>query len=596
MTKLLKYLVASYCWLTPGWFLSGMVNEGKLWVLLLGSLLLGLPFFLSRLYISTVDKTFVVHQYRRGGLLRAIRGSRLLSTPFWLVISLASGACMLFWLHTLSRAEWILLCLCVPLYAWIHARVFAAVRSQYREYRAFAQGLGWSQWVFSIIASIGWVLILVYLFPHHEAPLLSEVMTEKHKVLLSADQSVLTQILDRYSAYYRAVADMGLEILQSGTPGGFVIAAIVITFVAIASFTVAISAFLIPVKEYRRIFSPLSEASDIPVVGFERSSTVGGFAVLGLLFIYPALGIQLEASVAEKIRMSEVNRFELVVKPRLERFEGHFFRQGTREKLQKLAAETLAKQGVGIELLETQMDAGYRLMSSNVDAYLDTYYSLPAEYMRLGAMLSNSLERKLSQDLTKALNRGEPFKHFERTLSKLSERNADLQAKYQQASQQLMAENQVAVPQGDFWQVEELSMEDLVTPADEIQHINGRMRGAAAGVGAVSAMVATKVVTKALAKGTLKLAAKAVAKGAVSKAGAGGASAAAGAVIGSVIPGAGTLVGAIIGAGVGLVVGVTVDYALLEVEEELTRDEFKQQILQSIDVARIEHRKQLGLE
>jgi len=596
LTKLLKYLGASYCWLAAGWFLSGMVDEGKLWVLLLGSMLLGLPFLFSRLYISTVDKTFLAHQYRKGGLLRSIRSSRLLTTPFWLVVSLASGACLLLWLHALSRAEWILLCLCVPLFAWVHARVFAAVRRQYREYRAFARGLGWSQWLFSIIASIGWVLVLAYVFPHKEAVLLSEVMTEKHKILLSADQSVLAQILDRYSAYYRSVVDMGLEMLQSGAPRGFIVATILITFAAIASFTVAISAFLIPAPEYRRIFSPLSEQPSIPSVGFERSSTLGGVTVLGLLFIYPALGIQLESSVAEKIRMSEVNRFELVVKPKLEIMEGRYFRSGTREKLRNLAEETLAQQGIGIDLLERQMDAGYRVMSRNVDAYLDAYYSLPAEYMRLGAMLSNSLERRLSDDLNRALNRGQPFRGFQQTLSKLSERNADLQARYERASMELMAENEVATPQGDFWQIEEHSLQDLLTPASEIQHISGGMRGAAAGVGAVSAMVATKVVSKTLAKGTLKLAAKAVAKGAVSKAGAGGASAAAGAVIGSVIPGAGTLAGAIIGAGVGLVVGVTVDYALLEVEEELTRDEFKQQILQSIAQARTEHRKQLGLE
>lgn len=595
-SNLMTYLVASYCWLSVGWFLSNLLDGGKLWVLLTGGLLLGLPFFFSRLYISTVDKTFLVHRYRKGGLLRAIRGSRLLSTPFWLVVSMASGTCMLLWLHALSQAEWILLCICIPLYVLVQGRVIAMLRSQYREYQALAWGIAWSQWVFSITVSICWGLALVYLLPHKDAPLLSEVMVEKHKVLLSADQSVLVQILDRYSAYYRAVVDMGLEVLQVGAPRFFIVAAILITLVALASFTVAISAFLIPLREYRRVFSPLSELPEVPAVGFERSSTLGGAVVIVLLFIYPALGIHLETTVAEKIRLGDLTRFELVMKPKVEKFEGQFYRYGTHEKLEQLTATALAQQRVGKEELERQLDAAFELMAGNVDLYLDTYYSLPAEYMRLGAMLSNSLESRLSNDLNDALNKGEPFKDFERTLQELIQRNEALQERYQKVSHELLAANEVAAPQGEFWQVELHSLENVMAPVRKVQYINGAMRGTTAGVGAISAMVATKVVSKALAKGTLKLAAKAVAKGAVSKAGAGGASVAAGAAIGSIFPGAGTLAGALIGAGVGLVVGVTVDYTLLEVEEELTRDEFKQQIIHAIEQARADFRVQLGFE
>lgn len=68
-----------------------------------------------------------------------------------------------------------------------------------------------------------------------------------------------------------------------------------------------------------------------------------------------------------------------------------------------------------------------------------------------------------------------------------------------------------------------------------------------------------------------------------------GAGAVSGAAVGSVIPGLGTVISAtVVGIIGGISVGLGVEQLLLKLEEHYSRDEFKQQILEAIDEARLE--------
>jgi phage tail tape-measure protein len=90
--------------------------------------------------------------------------------------------------------------------------------------------------------------------------------------------------------------------------------------------------------------------------------------------------------------------------------------------------------------------------------------------------------------------------------------------------------------------------------------------------------------------------AKVVASKTVGGAAAGAAGAAAGATAGTVVPGVGTAVGAVIGFIGGLVVGVSVDKLLIELEEAISREEFKKSILSAIDEARVEFKAKLKVQ
>ena len=111
---------------------------------------------------------------------------------------------------------------------------------------------------------------------------------------------------------------------------------------------------------------------------------------------------------------------------------------------------------------------------------------------------------------------------------------------------------------------------------------------------------ARKVTGKVIAKGAISLGAKALVKVAAGKAasvlGGAAAGAASGAAIGSVFPGIGTAIGATIGGIIGgISVGLGVEHLLLKLEEHYSRDEFKKQILDAIDEARLEFEESLGM-
>jgi hypothetical protein len=142
----------------------------------------------------------------------------------------------------------------------------------------------------------------------------------------------------------------------------------------------------------------------------------------------------------------------------------------------------------------------------------------------------------------------------------------------------------------------------LLTPAPDPEAISFRARlGASAmgtAAGGVAGTVAGKLLAKVLAKEAFGLAAEAAGKLVLGKAagglGSAAAGAGAGALAGSVVPGLGTTVGAVVGGVMGgLAIGVATDYALLELDEAVSRDDFEAQILAAIDEAEAEFRAAL---
>jgi hypothetical protein len=96
-------------------------------------------------------------------------------------------------------------------------------------------------------------------------------------------------------------------------------------------------------------------------------------------------------------------------------------------------------------------------------------------------------------------------------------------------------------------------------------------------------------VAKIVSKGIFKAAGKALSKVAISKVAGTAGGAAIGAAIGSVVPGAGTIVGGVIG---GALAGVFVDKVLLELEEAISREDFRMEILNSIRESRDEFKSE----
>ena len=291
----------------------------------------------------------------------------------------------------------------------------------------------------------------------------------------------------------------------------------------------------------------------------------------------------------------KVDVIEVAAIPHFEMIEDEIYQPGTIERVRELQLKLLSKHRENLYGMANLIERGYGRMAANSDTYLDWYYSLPAEYIRLGALITGNIEDRIQSDLNNYLGKGDPFRELNRAIGLVLEENEEMRAEYESAVSALMAANRVVPDVPEFAVDKYLPQEVMIRPVQQIEAIDFKVRATGAGIGAISGFVAAKVVAKVVAKGTVKLAGLAIAKAAATKVGAGSAGAAMGALIGSVIPGAGTLVGTGIGAIVGVMIGVSIDVLLLTVEEMLTRDQFAKDLAAALYESKIETYKSFGL-
>ena len=242
------------------------------------------------------------------------------------------------------------------------------------------------------------------------------------------------------------------------------------------------------------------------------------------------------------------------------------------------------------EAVEVAARRGFDAVRAEVPAFLDGYYSLTAEYVRTFHLVAGEAEVFLRDEMTGALDVEAAFGPFQAAVGSL---DAPLPPEALAARDRLLAD--CGLPSDDIaLEVTARGPETLLDLAPDMEMISFRARLTASGIGTVAGglagVVAGKVVAKLLAKEAFGLAAEEVAKLAVGKAagGLGGAmaGAGAGALAGSVVPGIGTTVGAAVGGVVGgLALGVATDYALIRLDEAVSRDDFEAQILAAIDEA-----------
>ena len=78
----------------------------------------------------------------------------------------------------------------------------------------------------------------------------------------------------------------------------------------------------------------------------------------------------------------------------VEVIDGNVYREGTRDQIVAAARAKTDLLEATLQYLRNEADSMFtRLETEAVNEYLDWYYSLPAEYLRLAKMLVGDLER-----------------------------------------------------------------------------------------------------------------------------------------------------------------------------------------------------------
>lgn len=355
------------------------------------------------------------------------------------------------------------------------------------------------------------------------------------------------------------------------------------------------AAFALPVNEYKRIFANTIQSEQPPDVPLQKIGSISSIVVALFVFALIPLVVQLENA----LKINPLPRADIMI---IEMIDGIPTKPGTREKIEKVVYEySRDSRKIISQDLEETLTLSFNKMRENVDIYLDWYYSLGAEYVRLFKSASGGLDTHLERKLEQTLGYGNPFYDFEEKLRLTIAIESESADRLRNKLQNIIEENTVEISDKHPVQVSlNTTIDQIFNPSlhNDLSTVEQRfVTGGATGI--VSVLVARQVVGRLVARGTLRLAATSLARFGAGRSAAtfGGASAGAagGAVIGSIIPGLGTATGAVVGGIVGgLGIGFGAEYLILKAEEQLQRESHKQSILLSINEIEINLRNELS--
>ena len=307
------------------------------------------------------------------------------------------------------------------------------------------------------------------------------------------------------------------------------------------------------------------------------------------------------------------------------------------QQVQALMEETTVKSAALSEDarndLIPRVNAVFDARVANVDSYLDWYYSLGADYERLGNLITGTIESFVADQLTSSLEAGVDDSEYLSTLQSYVNQAAALKAEYEEG---LANSELIGIPEWLLTSTEVITADFLSGPIEPTQRLldAGERFGISATVGGAGGIAAGVATSKAVGGAAEKAAAKTAEKAAVGAAGDAAEKAAGkqatktaekaaaksigskivekaagkaffkaivsriGSMIGSrgvgaaVGGAAGTLVGPGVGTAVGIAagaaIGVGVDYGLLMLDEVQNRESYKAEIIESIEEERAE--------
>lgn len=582
MPNLGNYFVFSTSWIALVFFIANQLGRSEsLWLALLGTVIVGGPILIIRLYSLTIRRIHDLNAYHQRGILFSLFSGRIIMTVCWLVYSLVFGYLTLLWLVYLSWLEWLLALLTIPILWLVFRRFQRLVQGEFKPYMVFHRALAITGWAVPVAMTALYILAMLLM------PLLMGLASSSSSPVaginglnIDANSSQFMQLTLLWSQTFHDLKQVAFDYSSGFSLLQFILVVLPTTALFL-NLSMVCSAFLIPSVELRRIVNPLSKTAEPEPVSFQAALQTTAYVVVLLLFILPGVASLLEQQVrnsAESVQLLEGVRQQVI--PTAERIGERIMRPGTVAEVDALKLETVRAIDARAALVDLALAEGFEQLRANVDPFLDSYYSLPQEYLRIASLVSGNIETRIRNDLTINLLAGEPFAEYERLLAELLAENEAIRIDYQNRLAALLAESELS--DGSYQIIESRPLDALDLPnMENIPSVTTiRARG---GAGVISGAIVTAVVTKITAKGLIKLAATAVTKALGSKAVTGAAGTATGAVIGSVIPGLGTLAGAAVGAVVGIAAGVSVDYFLLRLEEEFKRDEFRAELIEAIN-------------
>lgn len=317
-------------------------------------------------------------------------------------------------------------------------------------------------------------------------------------------------------------------------------------FAGFTALALAGAAATLVLPELGRALAPASDDMPAPAPG--RSGIIAATLLAVAL-------IALTGLIEQRLATTPVEaRPAAQLQTAAERIGDAFFRPGTHEQIIAWRQEVLAQDGALAAELAEAVKAGFDGMEANVDLFLDVYYSMGAEYLRLFHWATGGLEGHLQRRLQEELNRGEPLAAvqalFDLALPQAEVRHAALTGQ----ETALLAANRIEGVNPGLLRIDESFPALPEFDSRLLRDLNNAQPrwGVAAGAGLVSGVLAARVAQRLAARGVLR--------------------------------GTGLMLSRVAGP----LVAVGVDYALLRADEMRNRDDFRAEIMAEIDALRRE--------
>jgi hypothetical protein len=590
------YLASALIWLAGACFVSGTFATGVPWHSLVAILFLSVPLVGFILYQQVIARTLHRLQFHPGSLFYRLFSGRLSSLVLAMVLGIPAAVFLLIRLHGFSWLQWGLLLAAIPVFLAVYRRARTFISTQYRPWLVTLVALRWARLLTPVVLALVYVLIELVSTPQSATAItLTEAISNARMQVADLQGSMALKLAAESLMIIDGMQTFAIHYPGSADGRWMLLAAVIDAWLVFWLATTVFSAFMLSWTEWRRVLVPLTDAPVPPALtayDFGLNSAVVSFI---LVFVLLPLSAWLETEARHRQPLQAVPETFVL---HLEQIGDDWYRPGTSQQLEQAKQAVLVESGVAMAGLQEAIDHAFDAVAGNVDLYLDWYYSLGGEYTRIAHLLAGNLEQYIANKLLQTLQQGDVFAGVQQQLQAALLSNQVAAAQYRQQAQRILDQNRFA--RGD-WQIEPLLQVELASVLEAPVHqdlisLQSRLLAASSGsavAGVMTGAVAAKLGSRMIAKGSFKLAAKALGKLVASKtAGASlgaGAGAAAGAAAGSIVPGVGTAIGAIIGgiAG-GLAVGIGIDKALIEFEEAVSREAFRQELLATLNEVQAE--------
>ena len=599
--NLIHYTIKSTLWFILIMLIENNFAKNHLWFVILSIFVLSIPIALGGIYTNTISLIDRLTSFSKKGFIYKIRSKRSIKVFFWILWSLGSSFYIFIQFHTYTIVDWFTFLLVIPIFAFVFIKWKKINKKERTPYIHLSESLKYTRYTVPIIMLFIYGVLSYIFMEKIEYGTLEEAITIKENTVSDISSSILLREVSLYLATYSGIVTYALSKLD-GISINTIIAMVIIS---IGNFTIfynagtILSCFLIPRTEFRRIFGPLTKDTIPKKVSNSRIAGITVMTTFISLFIYLPLYTSIENLIVRSPKIETGRQDALNVLYKAEKIGKNWYNPGTREDIEKKNLEAILALKSDLFKLEYKIDQAYLGMEPNVDKYLDWYYSLAGEYGRISRMLINDLDAYMVEKLKEHLQQGDVFSEIETYVASSQEQINQIELTLNKSIQEILDNNRIFPTD---------SLKDEVTESIDINtllifnehqdliNLDNRLITSGSlgmGSGVMSTIIIKNIIKKTTSKGVMKGAAIALSKVLLSKTAstAGGTTigTAIGGAIGSVIPGAGTAAGAVIGGIVGgMLTGFTVDKLVLEIEEEMSREKFKYDIILTIQEAKEE--------